>query len=54
LDMTGRMVASQLDHLVVAGQNDLNLPVATLANGIYLLRVTTPNAQLVHRIVVAH
>lgn len=54
LDLTGRVVAEQPNYPVTPGQNAVALPVTTLPAGVYLLRVDTPEGQLVRRVIVAH
>ena len=53
-DLTGRLVISEPARPVVPGANDLTLPVSSLHNGVYLLRVATPEGQLTRRVVIAH
>ncbi|TGD78793.1 RICIN domain-containing protein [Hymenobacter wooponensis] len=54
LDLTGRVISSQADRAVTAGQNLLTVPVAAVRAGTYLVQVDTPEGLLVRRVVVAH
>jgi len=54
LDLAGRVVGSQPNYPAAAGDNLLQLPVAALPAGIYLLQLDTPAGRLARRVVVAH
>ncbi|QJX47927.1 cellulase family glycosylhydrolase [Hymenobacter taeanensis] len=54
IDLTGRVISSQAERPVTAGQNLITLPVTAVRAGTYLLQVNTPEGLLVRRVVVAH
>ncbi|AHJ97426.1 glycoside hydrolase family 5 protein [Hymenobacter swuensis] len=54
LDLAGRVVSSQPNYPASAGDNRLQLPVAALPAGMYMLQLDTPAGRLARRVVVAH
>ncbi|MCB0638233.1 MAG: zinc-dependent metalloprotease, partial [Lewinella sp.] len=53
-DLTGRQVQAPRQHTFTVGDNQLNLPVETLANGLYVLRIQTATGQLTEKLVIAN